>query len=194
MSSGTAPDAWLQDPESLIAEARAAISLGEALNWPQLLQNIGASFPRSAVASDQTVEGVRDLLQSEMFQSLEGSWNLPHFLLTNWQWLSPEGRNLLREPIAGSFDLLSNWMGAFVAGEILGECYCDPWSMRRLATLSKSARMPARSLVPHALECFAKTTPAAELREEAIDLLQELTSDSEKAVRDEASESLFRLG
>ena len=155
MSSDTDRESLVPDPDVLIEEARTAVLTGGAVDWPELLPRIASSLPRSAVASPRTFEAVRELLLSEKFLAIEGSWHLVHFLLTNWAWLSRDQKSMLAEPIADSFDRFAHWMGAFVAGEVLGDRSCDAWSMNRLATLAKSARMPARSLVPHGLESLA---------------------------------------
>lgn len=194
MRSDTDLESLIPDPDLLIAEARSAVLTGVAVDWPELLPRLASSLPRSAVASPRTFEAVRELVLSEKFLAVEGSWHLMHFLLTNWAWLSQNQKSMLAEPIADSFDRFAHWMGAFVAGEILGDRYCDAWSMNRLAALAKSARMPARSLVPHGLELLAKTTQLPELRLAATEALRRLTKDDQSSVRDEANESLGRVG
>lgn len=183
----------LLNPDGLIAAARAGLERGDETACSLLLPAIAASHPRTAAARPETVAAIRELLLNEKFLALDGSWNLLHFLLQNWRWLSQDQMMELRESIADSFDRFSHWMGSFVAGEILGSCLCDAWSMNRLETLSKSARMPAKGLVPHGLESLAKATQVPELRERALAVLRELTGDQEPAVRDEACALLGKL-
>lgn len=191
MNAGADP---IPDPVLLIAEARDAIAQGASPNWAQLLERLAASMPRTNFAPSATVTAIQELLVDETFLGLSDSWRLMHFLLHNWKWIHAEHKLALRETIADSFDRFSNWMGAFIVGEILGEHYCDEWAMDRLAALARSAQMPARSLVPHGLESLARGTQVEKLRLSAVETMRTLTKDVEPTVRDEAVESLRKVG
>ncbi len=106
----------LADTELSLLQARRAITDGDSPAWAELLQGLAASLPGTRMAPDEAVETIRELLQSEKFLALEDSWNLMHFLLHNWTWLSAEQTRLLREPIAGAFDRFAHWLGGFIAG------------------------------------------------------------------------------
>ena len=85
-------------------------------------------------------------------------------------------------------------MGAFVSSEILGEHYADEATLAILARLAKTGRLPARALIPHALEALTKTTRDERLRCGAIGQLHELLESDSEQVREQASLSLAKLG
>jgi hypothetical protein len=140
------------------------------------------------------VDGLQGLLKDQNFRSLTNSWNLLYFISGNWEQLSEQARDGLRVILAESFDTYGTFMGPFVTAEILGEHYADSTTLTILAHLAKSARLPARVLIPHALETLANTTQDELLRGRAIRQLQELKESDSEEVRDEASLSLAKLG
>jgi len=94
--------------------------------------------------------------------------------------LSAQEQARLRQILADAFDNYGSWMGAFVTSEILGEHYADEATLAILARLAKTARLPARAAVPHALETLAKTTQHEPLRGLAIRQLQELQESNSR--------------
>jgi hypothetical protein len=134
------------------------------------------------------------LLRDQNFLDLTNSWNLLYFINNNWEQLSEQQRERLRQILADAFDQYGDWMGAFVTSEILGEHYADEPTLATLANLSKTARLPARAAIPHALETLAKTTHHESLRGLAIRQLQELQKSDSEQVRQEALISLKKLG
>jgi hypothetical protein len=137
---------------------------------------------------------LKELLEDESFLSLKNSWNLLYFINNNWEQLSPQDQEQLRRVLAAAFDKYGDWMGAFVTSQILGEHYADEATLAILADLGKSARLPARAAVPHALETLAKTTQHESLRGLAIHQLQILQKSDSEEVRQEAVTSLKKLG
>ena len=153
----------------------------------------------TAVLDDDTwpsdfFQGILELQRNQDFRRLDNSWTLLHFLNNNWEQLSPQQREELRDVLREGFDKYQDWMGAFVTSELLGERYADEDALATLADLGKSARLPARAAVPHGLETLAKTTPREALRRLAIDRLQELQKSQSEEVRQEALISLKKLG
>ena len=84
-------------------------------------------------------------------------------------------------------------MGAFVSAEILGEHYADDRGFAALRNLSKTAKLPARALVPHGLVCLVRSATDERLRASAVELLRDLSTDENEQVRDEAIISLRDL-
>lgn len=116
-----------------------------------------------------------------------------HFLNNNWEQLSSQQHQRLRNVLGDGFDKYQNWMGAFVTSEILGERYADEDALATLAGLGKTARLPARAAVPHGLETLARSTADETLRARAAQELRLLSSSSEQSVREEALQSLRKL-
>jgi hypothetical protein len=139
-------------------------------------------------------DGLQGLLRDQDFLSLTNSWKLLYFINNNWDQLSLHEQQSLRPVLAEAFDRYGDFMGAFVTSEILGEHYADEATLTILAGFAKAARLPARELVPHALETLAKTTRDELLRGRAIYQLQELEKSDSKEVRHEALLSLAKLG
>ncbi|MFN0062071.1 MAG: hypothetical protein ACKVPX_06105 [Myxococcaceae bacterium] len=121
-----------------------------------------------------------------------GAWL--HFLLHNWDWIPERRRGDLAAAIGDAFDGFSDWMGAFVAGEILGEKCADAFAAKRLRELARTARLPARELVPHGLEYLARATRDEDLKKQAIDTLRLMLRDANERCRGEALLSLKKLG
>jgi hypothetical protein len=137
---------------------------------------------------------ISELQGNQDFLRLDKSWTLLYFLNNNWEHLSAQQRQGLRNSLREGFDKYKNWMGAFVTSEIIGERYADEEALEALVYLGKVARLPARALVPHGLETLAKTTDSKSLRDRAIKQLQEMQSSHSDEVRQEASISLEKLG
>jgi hypothetical protein len=134
------------------------------------------------------------LLGNQKFLDLQDSWRLVYFINNNWEQISVDQRNRLREPLEKAFPEYSDWMGAFVTSEVLGERYADTEALAALSRLAKTARSPARALVPHGLESLAKTSDDEQLREHAIRNLRDLARSDQKDVKGEAELSLTKLG
>lgn len=150
----------------------------------------------SSIEDDLTYSVVREictLLQNPDFLTLEDSWLVLKFLYDNAGSLDSPSQLLLRKVAEESFDKFSNWMGAFVSAEILGEFFADDAALSVLIGLSRSARSPTRALVPHGLERLAKVTPDTELRRTAQEALEKLAADSDEQVRREAALSINAL-
>jgi hypothetical protein len=139
------------------------------------------------------IEGLNRLVASTDFLSTPTSWKLLHTINSFWELFAAHRTEEFRNILTATFDRDNNWMNAFVIAEILGERYPDLQTLAILENLSRIAKLPERSLVPHGIEYLAKTTADKSLRERAIALLEHLRSDSSEPVRDEASRSLLIL-
>lgn len=138
-------------------------------------------------------EGLEGFLKDPNFLSLTSSWKLLYFINNNWEHLSEQEKERLQQVLADTFDKHSNWMGAFVTSEILGNHYADEKNLGTLARLAKSARLPERSLAPHGIGILAKTTEHEALRRLAIHELQKLKESDSEEVRQEALIALGKL-
>jgi hypothetical protein len=137
---------------------------------------------------------LKEFLKDQSFLSLKNSWNLLYFINNNWEYLSPSDQQQLRRVLTTAFDKFGDWMGAFITSEILGEHYADEATLSALAELAKTARLPARAAIPHALETLARTTQHESLRGSAIQQLYGLQKSDSEEVRQEALISLKKLG
>jgi hypothetical protein len=131
-------------------------------------------------------DGLLSLLEDPKFLALEESWNLLDFLNGNWDVLCEEQRERLRPILAAAFDEYGNWMGAFLTAEILGEHYTDEETLAVLKSLSRTAKLPARPLVPHGLVYLARATADERLRSSAVEQLRHLSRSENEEVREEA--------
>jgi hypothetical protein len=138
-------------------------------------------------------DGLDGLLKDPSFLSLTNSWKLLYFINNNWEQISEQEKERLRQLLADTFDKHADWMGAFVTSEILGEHYADESTLATLAGLAKAAHLPAKALAPHGIEILAKTTQQDALRLLAIRQLQELRESASEEVRQEALISLAKL-
>lgn len=134
-----------------------------------------------------------DLLSDPKFLSVRTSWHLLRFIQNNWELVSPNEASIFRGVLVNGFDRFGDWMGSFVAAEMLGKFYPDEETLGRLSILSRTAAMPARELVPHGLDTLARATQDDALRDGAIKELQRLLNDNSDAVREEAAISLSRI-
>lgn len=133
------------------------------------------------------------LLSDDNFLAVRTSWNLLRFIKNNWDLVSPNDAAVFREKLVAAFDRFGDWMGPFVASEILGEFYPDAKTLRMLSALSRTAGTPARELVPHALETLGRTTQDEVLRGLVVRELEVLVKDDSEAVRKEAATALKRV-
>jgi len=134
------------------------------------------------------------LLGNQKFLQLQDSWRVVYFINNNWEQITVEQRDRLREPLENAFQEYADWMGAFVTSEVLGERYADAEAIAALSRLAKTARSPARALVPHGLEFLAKASDDEQLREVAIRNLRDLARSNQKDLKGEAEVSLTKLG
>jgi hypothetical protein len=128
------------------------------------------------------------------FLSLNNSWKVLYFINNNWGQLSGKDRASLRGVMATSFDRYADWMGAFQTAEILGEHYADEETLEILVSLGKTAKLPARAAIPHALETLARTTRQHSLRRSAVGQLCLLEKSPSTDVQREASIALKKVG
>jgi hypothetical protein len=149
----------------------------EAGSWP-------AGFSRELL----------DLLGDQSFLSLKNSWHLLYFINSNWEQLSARNVEQLIPALVVAYDKFEDWMGAFVSSEILGERCEEGAALAILTDLGKTARLPARTLVPHGLEVLAKAAKKESTRGLVITQLQELQKSESEEVRQEALISLRALG
>ena len=84
-------------------------------------------------------------------------------------------------------------MGAFVAAEILGEKCANRWALERLVSLSRTADLPGKSLVPHGLHRLVRTTRDVTLKTRALEVLCELAMSDVPEVSSEANVALLKL-
>ena len=136
---------------------------------------------------------VLNLLSDARFLSVRTSWHLVKFIKENWKYLSPADVSSLKNILAKAFDKFGDFMGAFLAAEILGRFYPDQNTLATLITLNRICKPPARELVPLGLEKLARTTDDQALRQSAVRELNALLEDDLEAVRYEAALSLDRI-
>jgi hypothetical protein len=103
-------------------------------------------------------DSLRELLKDPNFLGLTKSWQLLYFINNNWEYLSDRDAAGLREVLVDTFDKHSDWMGAFVTSEILGNHYTYESILAVLARLGQNARLPERSLAPYGIETLARAT------------------------------------
>lgn len=143
---------------------------------------------------DDFFNGLLSFLKDPRFLALKGSSHLPDFLRNSFEAVTEGQRGRLRPVLAAAFSKYQNWLGAFITAEILGEQYPDEKTLAVFGDLSRTAKMPERALVPHGLECLARTTADKHLRASAIELLRAMTHSEISDVRMEATTSLGILG
>jgi hypothetical protein len=138
-------------------------------------------------------DGLEGFLKDPNFLSLKNSWKLLYFIKNNWDMISGQEKERLRQLLADTFDKHADWMGAFVTSEILGEHYADESTLATLVRLAKAAHLPAKALAPHGIEILAKTTQEGSLHLVAVRQLEELKESDSEEVRQEALISLAKL-
>jgi len=137
---------------------------------------------------------VLTLLSDSRFLSVRTSWHVLHFIKNNWKLVSAGEAAELKKVLVAGYDRFGDWMGPFLASEILGEFYPDGDTLAILKELSKAARVPARELVPHGIETLARTTQDELLRGLAVQALELLLKDDSEAIQKEAAISLKKVG
>ena len=180
--------------QSAIAVLRSSIRTRDEDAVAKTLGDLELSALEFDVLPDFFVDELVRFLGDADFLSLNNSWKVLYFINNNWGQLSDKDRASLRNVMANSFDRYADWMGAFQTAEILGEHYADEETLQILASLGKTAKLPAKAAVPHALETLAKTTPQAWLRRSAVQQLRLLEKGLPAEVRREASIALKTLG
>jgi hypothetical protein len=137
--------------------------------------------------------GVMNLLSDKSFLSVRTSWHLLLLIKNNWELLSSADASAFKSILVAAFDNFGDWMGPFVASEMLGKFYPDEDTLTILRKLNKAANMPARELIPHAFETLARTTQNEAVSGFALRELEMLLEDDSGAVRKEAAISLARI-
>jgi hypothetical protein len=133
------------------------------------------------------------LLSDSRFLSVRTSWHVLHFIKNNWKLVSAGEAAELKKVLVAGYDRFGDWMGPFLASEILGKFYPDGDTLEILKKLGKAARVPAGELVPHGIETLARTTKDETLRDLAIRELQKLGESDSEHVRREAQISLEKI-
>src|SRR5215470_2822486 len=82
---------------------------------------------------------LNDLLRDSKFLSVRTSWNVLRFVKSNWTFLSPADASAFKKALVAAFDKFGDWMGSFLASEILGEYYPNEDTLETLKRLSKTA-------------------------------------------------------
>lgn len=136
---------------------------------------------------------VLTLLRDSRFLSIRTSWNVLHFIKNNWNLISPQEAAALRGALVSSYGRFGDWMGSFLASEILGQFYPDEETLRIFVRLSKADPSPATELIPHGLETLTRSTQDETLRGLAIGELEKLRESDSEHVRREAQISLEKI-
>lgn len=137
---------------------------------------------------------VLNLLGDTRFLSVRTSWHVLKFIESNWSFVSPGEAAALKNALVSGYDRFGDWMGAYLASEMLGKLYPGRETLEILTRLSRTARSPARELVPHGIEILARKTQDKVIRSLAILELELLLKDDSEAVRREAAASLKKVG
>lgn len=137
---------------------------------------------------------VLTLLRDSRFLSVRTSWHVLRFIKNNWKLVSTVEAAELKNVLVDGYDRFGDWMGPFLASEILGEFYPNGDTLSILKKMSKAARVPARELIPHGIETLARTTQDELLRGLAVQALELLLKDDSEAIRKEAAISLRKVG
>lgn len=185
----------MNELESTLRELRACASSGdsdaaEVLMFGPLEDLAMLEEPWS----DALFEGVAELFRDEQFLRLATSWKLAKLLTLHWDNLTAGQRDQLRELLTSGFDKFQDWMGAFLAAELLGERYADEGALRSLVALSKQARLPHRAFAAYGLGKLAKTVGSGFIYSRAVDRLKGLQIDEAEQVRAESMAALRKLG
>ena len=131
-----------------------------------------------------------NLLRDSNFLAVRTSWHLLYFIRNNWKRLTSSEASAFKDVLVTGFDKFGDSMGPFLASELLGKFYPDEDTLTVLKKLTKTARPPARELVPHGFETLARKTQDESLRRLAIHELESLLKDDSEAIRSEAAASL----
>jgi len=135
-----------------------------------------------------------NLLSDERFLSVRTSWHVLKLIKNYRHLISPGEAILLKDVLVAGYDKFGDWMGPYLASEILGKFYPDGDTLAILKKLGRSARSPGRELVPYGIETLARTTQDELLRDVAVRELKLLLENDSEPVRREAAASLKKLG
>jgi hypothetical protein len=184
---------WPRDLLTVADDLEASVDLGDESSVKELLLELEGSVMVHATLPSEFFERIQVLLRDEAFRRLRGSWGLVYFLNGNWSLVTEEQRKSIKPLLVATFDKHSDFMGAFVTGELLGQHYCDQDTLLALVKLSGNIGMPSLALVPHALETLARNTKDAALFGQCEVELRKLERHSNEEVRKEASLSLAKV-
>jgi hypothetical protein len=184
----------VRDPQLILEDIRFCTTSADSEGLISLFTELETAILNADEWPSSFYRGIAELQGDRDFLRLDNSWKLLYFLNNNWERLSAQQRQGLRNVLRDGFDKYQNWMGAFVTSEILGERYADEDALATLTDLGKIAHLPARAAVPHGLETLARTTHSKSLRALAVEQLQELRGSDSEEVKQEALVSLQKLG
>jgi len=136
---------------------------------------------------------VLNLMKDQKFLAVRTSWHLLFFVRNNWKRLTSSEAAAFKDVLIAGFDKFGDSMGPFLASELLGRFYPDKGTLTAFKKLSKTARPPARELVPRGFETLARKTQDEELRRLAIHELESLLKDDSEEIRSEAAASLKKV-
>ena len=184
----------MRDLESALSDIRAIVKSRDTEALSAIILEMEVIVLTVDVLPDMFVHGLSEILQDEASVSVNDSWKIVKFVYDSWEQLTSDQREHLRSVLIRSFDKYSDWMGAFVTVEILGERFADERALDDLAELATTAKLPERAAVPHGMELVAKSALDQSLRALAIKRLEDLASSSIKEVKEEALLALRHLG
>lgn len=180
--------------EAALARLRDSTVLGDNAALTRIALDVEIALAEFDAFPEEPFETLARLLMQKELHTLPDSWKVMKVIADNWELLSPDQKEQVRSLVVDTFDKFADWMGAFVAAEVIGGRYPSKWAVDELARLSREASMPARALVAHGLEVLAETTTDHALRSAAVSVLTACVNDREPEVRREASSALERLG
>jgi hypothetical protein len=145
------------------------------------------SFP------DSVFDFIMNLMDHEMFLTMDGSSKLLLVLETDWSRFVEEQRRNLLERIGSSYGRFKDWMSWFILSELLGQYYCNADAFHLLIQLKNTSDIRARSLVAHGFEHIAREAEDKILREQAVSQLRSMRLDPSPEVQSEAAEALAKV-
>lgn len=182
----------LQDLVSEVLQDRNEQKLKEFIDKVDLYIIVEESADSDSFP-DSVLDFILELMDQEMFLTMEGSSKLLLVLETDWSRLCAEQRQNLLHRIGSSYGRFKDWMSAFILSELLGQYYCNADSFHLLAQLRNTTDIKARSLVAHGFEHIAREAEDRILRKQAVSELMSMRRDPSPQVQSEAAEALAKI-
>lgn len=158
-----------------------------------LVQELELALLEHEAFPQDVFDRIAVLISDPKFAQLADAWKLAHMVSGCWETLSGAQRSQLRRVLVASIGRYTDWMGTFVVFEILGRRFPDEQMVEQFLRL-ETFGITEQRLAPHGLETLARSTEDVRTRRQAVSEIERMAQSEVPEVRQEARESLERLG
>lgn len=133
------------------------------------------------------------VIDSDKFLLCNYSNDLLIFILSNWEYMSSEQKEVLLPKLENIYTKIANWHSVFVISTILGELYQNNQSFESLCRLKAISNEEGRAFVAFGIGQIARYKKNTDLGKKALSIIIEMKKDPSEKVKHEVELAFQRL-